>query len=495
MCCNIHMKGILIFLIIFLSAAVLHLAAQESASDAVDEDPIVYRIREVEYQIDGKTRKRVLARYLGIEPGERLEGRSSLDEYLADKLQLIKNQRTLAGGSIIPAYEPDSEVSNLVHVDLTVKVSDTWNYVVLPYGKYDSNEGLLISLRGRNYNFLGGMEELAVNLDYLKPSIEESEYSLNSEFSIPFFLYGYELKIDFEEDVTVSSDDPTYFYTKAGLSVDLPLKFTTLKASLDQRYYLNRDGDDDADGWYMSTSGRIGSSIPLGVELPGFIDLDYNSALITSVAYKPGDTISEDRRGYELGAEHSITAGRIDWLKNFRDGNELEMSQNLRWNFQRERWISDFDTELQVHKSFGFMGFSSRLQGFYRYGGEIEDAGSDIRGILDSRIDAKSGFFANFDFPIKMWIWFLDRWFEGHISPFFDYGLVQAPGESYDFSNGWYGIGMEGFAFPKFARSIYLRMSLGLDLEAMIEGAGIGDSAPRDGEPIYEVYLGLGHYY
>src|SRR6056297_1789582 len=133
MCCNIHMKGILIFLIIFLSAAVLSLAAQESASDAVDEDPIVYRIREVEYQIDGKTRKRVLARYLGIEPGELLEGRSSLDEYLADKLQLIKNQRTLAGGSIIPAYEPDSEVSNMVHVDLTVKVSDTWNYVVLPY--------------------------------------------------------------------------------------------------------------------------------------------------------------------------------------------------------------------------------------------------------------------------------------------------------------------------------------------------------------------------
>src|SRR6056297_1611585 len=394
MCCSISVKRISVFFIIFLLTAALLLAVEEATDEAVAKDPTVYSIRDVEYQIDGKTRKRVLAQYLGIEKSERLQGRQALDEYLVEKHQLIKNQRTLSGGSITSSFEPDPERPNVVFVDLKVKVSDTWNYLVLPYGKYDSNDGLLLSLRGRNYNFLGGMETLEVNLDYLKPSVEENEYSLNSALKIPFYLYGFEWKFDFEEDVSISADDPTYFYTKAGLSLDIPMNFLTWQASALQEYYLNKDGDDDPDHWYLRSSGRFGSSIPLGFELPGFTEVNYNPALITSANYKPGDRLSTDRRGYELGVEHGITTGRIDWRKNFRNGAELDFTQNLRWNFQRARWLSDFNTELQMHKTLGFMGISSRLQGFYHYGGAQEDAGGPIRGILDSRINAESGFFA-----------------------------------------------------------------------------------------------------
>ena len=465
------------------------------AEDQGNTESTVYQIRNVEFSIDGNTRESVLMHYLDIERGEEFEGRAAVEEYITDKLQLIRNQRTLANGTITPSFEPDPERPEMVYVDLQIEVSDTWNYIVLPYGKYDSNEGLLLSLRGRNYNFLGGMETLEVNLDYLKPSVEENEYSLNSALKIPFYLYGFEWKFNFEEDVRISADDPTYFYTKAGLSLDIPMNSHTWQASMQQEYYLNEEGDDDPDNWYLRSSGHFGSSIPLGFELPGFTEVNYNPALITSVNYKPGDRLSTERRGYELGVEHGITTGRIDWRKNFRNGAELEFTQNLRWNFQRDRWLSDFNSELQMHKSLGFMGISSRLQGFYRYGGVKEDVAGPIRGILDNRITAESGFFANIDFPIKMWIWFLDRWFEGHISPFFDYGLVQEPGGTYDLGQGWYSAGLEGFAFAKFARSIYLRMSLGIDVEALFDGAFIGDPAPRDGASIYELYIGLGHHY
>jgi len=480
--------SLMAIILIFICASVVF------AADAA-QNASTYIIRDVEYTIDGNTRKSVLVHYLEINSGESFATEEALDAYITDKLQLIKNQRTLSEGTITPSLEPADDGSGRIFVDLSVQVSDTWNYIVLPYAKYDSNEGLLLSLRGRNYNFLGGMEELSVDLDYTRTRLEENEYALNSSFAIPFYLWGYEWTFDFSEDLAIIPDEPTNFETDLELSVDLPTDWLTWQASISQEYYLNEDGEEDPDGWYMKTRGRFGSSIPLGFELPGFNEVTYSPALITSIAYKPGDTLSEDRRGYSLGAEHEIASGRIDWMGNFRNGAEISLSQDARWNFSRDRWFSDLDAEFQGHKSFGFMGFSSRFIGFYRYGGEVDDAGDEIRGILDRRIVGDAGFYANFDFPVKMWIWFLDKWFEGHISPFFDYALVSPKGEGLDFSDAWYGVGVEGFAFAKFARSIYLRMSLGLDLEAMLDGASLGENAPRDNEPIYELYIGLGHFY
>jgi hypothetical protein len=340
------------------------------------------------------------------------------------------------------------------------------------------------------------MEPLEVNLDYTRTELDENELSVNGEFALPFYWLGYEWMADFKEDVTFSSEQPTAVTSKAELAVDIPTDFHTWQASVEQAYYLNRDGEEDLDQWYLISSGRFGSSIPLGFELPGFSEVNYNPAVITSVAYKPGYSLSEDRRGFALGAEHGVTTGRIDWKGNFRDGAELAFTQDARWNFARERWLSALEAEMQVHKSFGFMGFSSRIEGFYSYGGLEEDAGGPIRGILDKRLEGDAGVFANFDFPFEMWIWFLDRWFDGHLGPFFDYALVSPVGQDgFDLSDSWYGVGLEAFAYPKAARSIYLRMSLGLDLEAMLEGASLGDEAPRDGEPIYELYIGLGHHY
>jgi len=482
----------LIFLLVFL---VIPSVIAEENTIATQTEKNYFELRDVEYHIDGRTREKVLNNYLDFQTGERFESRVALEKYIAEKLQLIRNQRTLADGNIRTHYEPDPEDPNLIHIDLEVSVSDTWNFILLPYGKYDSNEGLLISLRGRNYNFLGGMEELAVNFDYLKPSVEGNEYSVNSELSIPFFLFDYNWMFRLKEDVKIQPDKPVYFSTELGLDLDVPFNSLTIKTSIDQSYYLNKDGENDPDGWYMTTKGRVGSLFPLGFEVPGFNELDYTPSLVTYFFYKPFDTISHDRRRIELGAEHELSTGQINWLKNIRDGNKLSIVQDLRWNFKKDRWNSDLNATLEVHKSFGFAGLSSRLLGLYRYGGVKEDAGDVLRGIYDQRIDAKSGMFINVDFPIKTWIWFLDRWFEGHISPFFDYGIVNEPNQGFRWSDSWYGGGLEVFAFSKYARSLYLRGSLGVDLEAMFQGASIGDPAPRDGEPIYEVYIGLGHHY
>lgn len=484
-------RGMLL-LLIFLCAGAIGLWA-----DTIEETSggTQYEIDKIEYEIKGYTRKSVLIHYLQIEKGETFESREELEAYIADKLQLIENQRTLAEGSINPTFHEKADEPGKVYVDLNVTVSDTWNYLVLPYFRYDSNEGLLLSLRGRNYNFLGGMEKLEVNFDYLKSGVDEHEYSLNGEFAVPFYWWGYEWMFDFEEDVVINPEEPTYFYSRAGLSLDIPTSFLTWQAGVDQEYYLNEDGEDDPDTWYLTTAGRFGTSIPLGFELPGFTEVHYSPAAISSVSYKPGAGISEERAGVELGGVHGISTGRIDWKGNFRSGAELSVSQDARWNFEKEQWYSDFEAELQVHETLGFMGISSRLTGFYKYQGEKNDAGDEIRGILDRRIDGNGAIFGNFDFPFKMWIWFLDRWFEGHLSPFFDFAMVHPADSGGEWERPWYGTGLEAFAYFKKARSIYLRMSVGVDAEAMLDGVSLGQNAPRDGEPIYEVYIGLGHHY
>ena len=481
----IKIKRLIMFvLLLFLYAAVFSFGGES-----------VYSIRDVSFQIDGSTSESVLRHYLNIIPGTEFSGAEELQSYLSEKQQLIANQRTIAEGRIDAFYEPDSGSAGLIFVDLVVIVSDTWNYFILPYAKLDSNTGFLLSLRGRNYNFLGRMKTLAVDLDYTKLFTSGSEYSAGSRFAYPFYLWDYNWIFDFDGDVTVSSVNPLYAYSRFGVTVDIPLDHLTWQASVNQYYYLNEDGADDADGFFMKTAARFGSSIPLGLNIPGVGEVRYSPGIITNYAYKPFGTLSEERKGYDLGTEHELSAGQIDWQGNFRDGTEVSVYQMLKYNFTRRLWLGYSDFEIQYHKAFGWGGFSSRLKGFYLYNDTGEDLGEPIRGVLNNRLDGNGAFYLNCDFPLKLWVWFLDPWVEGHISPFFDVALVKPENGKYNLSDAWYGGGLEGFVFFKDARSIYLRASLGVDLQAVAEGAGLGDPAPRDGASIYEVFIGLGHHY
>ncbi|HDQ15013.1 MAG TPA: hypothetical protein ENN41_09405 [Sediminispirochaeta sp.] len=459
-------------------------------------------IRSVSFTIDGTTRKSVLANYLDIREGETLRGKMAFEDFLEDKRRLLGSQRTLASGDIFPEYTPDLENEDRVFVDIEVRTVDTWNYIALPYPKYDSNEGLLLSFRGRNYNFLGGMETLEVNLDYVKVFMEDedfdSKYSVNGGFDIPLYFAGYEWMFKVDEDISLIDygDERLLQNTsRLGLSVGIPMTDFTWQIAGDHYFYLNEKEREDPDGFYMKSTANPGISFPLNGTFPMLLDPNYNVAALVNYAYKPFGQLSEKRRGFELGAKHGFSFGRVDWLGNFRDGLSLKFDQNLRYNFDRELWLSNLDLELESHHAFDWGGFSGRMVGFYRFNDVKEDAGEPIRGIMDSRVEGEAGVFLNFELPVNMWIWFLDRWFEGHISPFFDYALIKEEGRAFNLNRGWYGAGLEGFAFLKNARSIYLRVSVGVDVEALVDGASLGGSAPRDGGSIYEIFIGLGHHY
>ncbi len=486
-------KIITFFLLFFVSFMVWSLSGSENTGDGA-----VFTIRNVNYTIDGATREDVIRHYLEINPGEIFKSREDLISFLGAKQQIIDNQRTISEGKISITYKSDPDNPDLIFVDFNIYIKDTWNILILPYAKYDSNEGVLLSLRGRDYNFLGSMETFAWNFDYTKPDNSESEYSFNSKLAVPFYSWGYSWKFNFSEDLVYIPDEPFSAEVNGGISVDIPFGNKTWQASLNQYYYLNQDGSADKDGYYFRTSAEIGGAIPSRIYFPSLGEIVYSPGIFTSYPYKPFDTLSEDRRGYVLGVKHGISAGQINWFGNFRDGAMLAADQNLRYNFTRELWLSNFELSFEYHKAFGWGGFSSRVKGFYKYNSiaaETTDLGEPVRGILNSRIEGDTGIFLNLDFPVKIWIWFLDKWFEGHLSPFIDYALVKPVNGNFSVNDAWYGAGIEGFAFLKAARSIYLRASFGVDLKEILGGTSLGDPAVRDGGQIYTLFIGLGHHY
>jgi hypothetical protein len=482
-------------------------AASENASA---QDGTVYEIRSVSYEIEGRVRQEVLAHALEIETGRSFDSYGALEDFIADREQVLANQRTLEDGSIIVETEESRTDPQLVLADLTVRAEETWNLFLLPYGKYDSNEGLQLSLKGRDYNFLGGMRELAVDLDYTARELAEDtersgyDFTLETIFDIPFYAYGLAWNVGFNGDVTYNTRDtlnvtaegaPLQANSTLSLGLDVPLDGLTLKNELIQEYHLNEEGIDDPDEYFFRTTVRTGSSIPTGIELPLSDEITLSQFLFTGFSYKPGGSLSTDRRGYEAGFSSSLGAGRVDWKGNFRSGTKASLSGSLKWNFTRVRWLGGLSGEYQYHEQWGWGGLSGRAGFFYRYGSVDESAGDRIRGILDNRIQGDLGIYANLALPTKMWIWFLDRWFEGHLSPFFDCAVVRPEGGRFKPADAWYGAGLEAFAYAKQARSLYLRISAGVDLEAMLAGGSLGEPAPRDGGTPYELYIGLGHHY
>jgi len=118
---------------------------------------------EIDFDIDGRTRPFALLANGEFREGERIYGKENLEKYISLKRQLLLNQRVLEEVNIeysLGAVEKDGAIP----VSLIIFVKDTWNLIILPYPKYDSNEGFSITIKARDYNFLGTMSALKFDL-------------------------------------------------------------------------------------------------------------------------------------------------------------------------------------------------------------------------------------------------------------------------------------------------------------------------------------------
>jgi hypothetical protein len=470
-----------------------------------------YIIEEVSFQLDGRTQESILRKKLDIEKGRWFSTQRQLEDYLLDREIILFSQRVLETGSITYTAQEGADGVFIVHV--FVVAEDTWNVLGLPHFKYDSNKGIFLGFRFRDNNFFGSMEPLKLDIDYIIGSGDTSNgFEQEIQFVIPFRLFQHDWRLRSLEKAEYTSENSGWkINAETGLAVDFPYDTQTWTLEYVQGYYYKNE-DYYGDHYYLSSKLLFGTDFSLPVTAGRLGNLKYRPDVFTRVKYRPDRDLSEERRGVEPGFVHKFFISRIDWKDNFREGADLSATNEIAWNLRETEWRNSVELALVGHKSLVFMGISGRLSGFYQFfrdkGPEDdEEVGKPIRGILDDRMKGDAAIFLNLDFPIKMWIWFLDPYLEVQTGPFFDFALIKRKGQHFQRDGIYYSAGLECMVFPKFlSRSIYLRASLGLDLEAFFDDhklTGVvpqkkADAPPRPGgEPWkrLEAFIGFGHHY
>jgi hypothetical protein len=501
------MKRILAVLAVAASLAATALAAQ-----AAPEAAAGFRIGRVQFDVVGRTKPYYARQAAEIEEGRLFPDLPSLEAYLKGREQLLLNERTLAKVSIEPVFRavgPDG----VVRVDLVVHIEDSGNVIALPYFKYDSNDGLLLSMRMRDYNFLGTMEPLKIDFNYAVDTGGVQDWEVAAQFDLPFVMSGYDFDWSFDQSIVYHGDCGLFTdESSMGLNVILPLWGGKLTFGPSQGVSINPEDDDYPDdvyrGWFFKSSVDGSYKIPLPVDL-GYFGPLYGKLSASFYDYwNPSEAVPSDWSGPDLSFSEGLSFGRIDWLGNFRQGLEGSASLSEKYDFDSRDWTDKFSGYVDGHYKFGpRLGASGRVKAFYCFNDTDDSAGSEVRGILDDRIDTNAAIYLNAELPFQVYYYMPHEWtgvqwlsyiaLEQHWAPFFDMALThdKESGRWFNPKDGWYAAGLEVITFPYKVRSFYIRISAGFDIPTLLKTKSLSGRSSRDDEKGHEFSIGLGHFF
>jgi hypothetical protein len=520
---NMSFKTKVIFLFTILAFFSVPLFSQEDTEDLPDDliyvtnspqevlpDDSVFIINSFVFNIDGYTQPFALVNKGDLIAGEEISGLSNLEKYVLDKTQLLYNERVLDSVSIEYFIGQMCE-DGKYPVDLVIYVKDTWNIVAIPRPKYDSNSGWDITLKARDYNFLGTMSPLRLDLGYIYDEEGRSSFLFMLDSNIPFRLFNLNWNFKFVNDFNYRPDMelPFYYKNTTGLSAEFPFRQTVITAGFNEGLYLNEENpDSDKDlygdfqeGLFMSSSPYVSWKIPFDVEIGQWGELVYTPRIQADFNHEFSQwPLNENRKGPFLTFNHSLGFARVDWIDNFLRGFDVEIYNSNKYDFFKEQ--SPFSADIKV-TGIGhfiikdFFGVSTRLM--YRqwlfYDNGYESAGDILRGVLDKDISADLMFSLNLDLPFKILRFKPSKWFDNqklrlfdfdlHLIPVFDAAIFHDPADNsaFDFENFLFSGGFEVIVFPDFFRSLFLRISLGFNL-----------SEPS-GKNNYEIFFGTDLHY
>jgi hypothetical protein len=477
------------------------LVAQEKPAET---GPFV--IRAVDFNVIGRTLEFVLLAKADIKPGKSFETLAALEEFIADKRQTLLNERVLE--TVAAEYTLSASPGGGYDVAIRFTTTETWTIIALPKFQFDSNSGWQLSVRGRDYNFLGSMQALSLNLNY---EIDESlrhGFGLSTSFTLPFQALEHDWALGLSDSFIVYSDGltPLTSTTSASLSVTFRELGFPVTVSAGQSLNFNPEGITyDPDLYYLGSSFSVGASIPTGFKVKGLGEMYYNPSLGISYNWNLADDLGyTDRDGATPSASQSLSLGRVDWKGNQREGASFSLTNSNSLHTKKEVFTSYVDATARFHANWKeLIGVSARVQAYYRLtGSERTDQGGSLRGILDARFDGDAALMANFDMPVKLFdfpthVFIRKDWldFELQANPFLDFGVSRRLGSTVGPDDLWYAGGLEFLVFPVRMRSFIVRASIGFDLQAVIANKSLTAPSPRDGSSPYEIFFGIGSHY
>jgi hypothetical protein len=389
-------------------------------------------------------------------------------------------------------------------VDLLINTVDTWNIVAIPRPQYSSNTGFEITLKARDYNFLGTMRPLRLDIGYELNEERKSTLLLMLDSNTPLRLFGFNWNLKFVNffNYRPDTEKPFYFMNTTGLSIELPVNFTTVTIGFDESFFINQENDhidkplygNFQDGFYMSSNPYIAWRIPTGLEIGPWGEIVYTPRFSAVFNHEfPQWPLDELRKGPFLSFRHNLRFNRVDWIGNFQRGLDVFANNSVSYNFYKARndlhpWTGTLTASGTGHYLINhFMGISGRLmyRHWFLYDMGFDEAANVMRGILNRKVNADYMLSLNLDFPIRVLRFSPSTWFGNqnlrifnfdlHMAPIMDAALFHDPvkNTSFCFSNILVTGGMEVVVFPEFFRSLFLRVSVGWNLKEMGSGTEI----------------------
>ena len=499
-----------------------------------------YRIVNVDYEIKGSTRKYALERKVDIDKKKIFADEDELIKYINDYKQRVENTRVFDDINVDFTVGESNDEEPLP-VSIKVGAKDSLHLLVAPYPKYNSNSGFKFQLKVKDTNFLGLMETLTGDFSFavVQNSKDEDEpakykFGFSTDFAVPFKMGKINSSWNNVIDIsyTIRNTTPEW-KLKTGLECSLPYDKFPLNFEFYQSFIRDLDYEDTVingknihygDGTYFVEYAKL--SVPIRVqEISGWGSI-YYTPFIDGTYNWDHNRISElnsDLLGPEMGIGQTLSASRINWIENFRNGVSASLTQSYTYNFKTFVFSPGLQGEIKFYKAFKQLGIATDIYAFaYMY--TSKNIGSRLRGIRDDQYfasgsgaedkkacDTPAAVVINLDLPIKI---FKAHWkevpvikhiplvkyfdMELQLSPFVDVAFIKNRATDTDFSykDGFLSGGLEMIIYPLRWKGIQVRGSFGVDLGRKMPGIkGRLNQDWRKGVSSYEISIGIGLHY
>lgn len=479
---------------------------------------VFYKIVTVSYDAQGVTKESALSRNVEIEEGKKFESREDLEAYILDIKQKLINARLFETAEVeYTLADEDGDIP----VAINVVTVDSRHFLLLPYPKYDSNEGFELKLKFKDANFLGTMSEMEADafFRFEQKDGQENDFVLGGTFGydLPFTLGKVEASWnnDLSFEYAFVRGEPEWNF-QSGFTFVLPFENIALRLDLTQGTTRDLDYKKFNDELFFTERAKF--SVPIRLDtIPGIGDIVYTPA--AEIVYNWDsdgiDILDEDLVSPKLTFSHGISAGRVNWYGNFRKGFSADIFQSAAYNFQLNEFQPGIELRAEAFFAWNRAALASRLTLFAEFD-SYRRYGHLLRGIPDDQYfstqtgmddvyacKSASALILNLDVPIKIFStrfekgWLKNFNFEMQISPFIDVALAQnrITGRAFSPLDGFYTCGVEILVFPEKWKSVQLRASVGFDMSRILLKSAVDTSWRDEKASNKEFSIGIGLFY
>lgn len=577
---HINSRSAIFFILIFVCSLVF---------------PQKYRIEKITYSLE-KTREVDLRRVVPVDTDRIFENREELDSYLLDLKQRLMNTRAFEKVEIrsnepgiskddgtqgtafteassipvsqgLPAtqsltfpgspqastfptsasaeeFPASSEAADtIVPISLNISAIDTNSLLILPYPKYDSNDGLIFKVKVKDVNFLGTMNTMDIGVfagikEDVTTGNQNPTFGGEFKYKYPFYAGPFIGSWNNNFDLTYTRGvEELEFWTGTGLTFELPFKRFSFVLDISEQ--ANRDLEYEPFYDTQHYTSALTFSIPVKIlEIDDWGGIFWTPFSNGTVSYdKDGiNNKNDDLASPVVSFGQTITTSRINWHGNFRSGISAKIGHSFGYDFQQEEREPRIFAQVHLFRGFKYIGFNTRFTTFITKSNR-DKIGDLIRGTRDKQkyvntagtelrtqraLKTPCALVLNIDIPIHIitthWLdwsnfifgeksWFsksfawTDKFnFELQASPFIDIALTknEVTDRLFSTKDGWYTGGIELLVFPQNWKGIVMRCSFGLDLGRAVISKKYPekiDMSWRENIKKYEIFAGIGLHY